>query len=115
MQNLRSLTSSLVGTEHAGYTIKLSDDFSYTDPVDNSITENQGIRIVFDDESRIVFRLSGTGTEGATLRIYIERYVADPELHDMPTQEALAELISIADSIAGIKSRCKRGAPDVIT
>lgn len=115
MQNLRSLTTSLVGTEHAGYKVKLSDDFSYTDPVDQSVTENQGIRILFEDESRIVFRLSGTGTEGATLRIYIERYVADPELHDMPTQTALAELIDVANAISGIKTRCNRDQPDVIT
>ena len=93
----------------------MCDDFSYTDPVDNSVTKNQGIRILFEDESRIVFRLSGTGTEGATLRLYIEKYVTDATLHDMPTQTALAELIDIANTIAEIKSRCKRDAPDVIT
>jgi phosphoglucomutase len=93
----------------------LSDDFSYTDPVDDSITENQGIRILFDDESRIVFRLSGTGTEGATLRIYIERYVVDPEQHDLAAQTALAELISIAEALSGVKTRCQRDHPDVIT
>lgn len=115
MQDLRSLTSSLGGTEHAGYKVSLSDDFSYTDPVDNSITENQGVRILFEDESRIVFRLSGTGTEGATLRIYIERYVVDAEQHDMQTQTALAELISIAETLSGVKTRCQRDHPDVIT
>lgn len=115
MQNLRSLTTSLAGKEYSGYKITLSDDFSYTDPVDDSITENQGIRILFDDESRIVFRLSGTGTEGATLRIYIERYVVDPEQHDLATQTALAELISIAEALSGVKTRCQRDHPDVIT
>ena len=115
IENLRNIATTLSGKEYGDYKIKLCDDFSYTDPVDNSITRNQGIRILFDDESRIVFRLSGTGTEGATLRVYIERYISDTTLHDMPTQTALAELIDIADKIAGIKVRCQRSEPDVIT
>ncbi|MCW8853067.1 MAG: alpha-D-glucose phosphate-specific phosphoglucomutase [Gammaproteobacteria bacterium] len=115
MQNLRDQSGSLAGTEHSGYKVLLSDDFSYTDPVDNSITENQGIRILFDDESRIVFRLSGTGTEGATLRVYIEKYETDASQHNLPVQTALTELIDIANSIAEIKSRCNRDQPDVIT
>ena len=115
IENLRNISASLSGKEFGSYKIKLCDDFSYTDPVDNSITQNQGIRILFDDESRIVFRLSGTGTEGATLRVYIERYVSDKSLHDMPTQTALEELINIADKIAEIKARCQRSEPDVIT
>ena len=115
MDNLRGMTTSLAGKEFSGHRISLCDDFSYTDPVDNSITENQGIRILFEDESRIIFRLSGTGTEGATLRVYIERYVTDPALHDLPTQSALAELVDIADTIADIRSRCNRDRPDVIT
>ena len=115
IQNLRDISVSLTGKEFDGYKVKLCDDFSYTDPVDNSVTQNQGIRILFDNDSRIVFRLSGTGTEGATLRVYIERYVDDAVLHDMPTQSALAELIIIANDIAEIKVRCKRNAPDIIT
>jgi phosphoglucomutase len=115
MQNLRAKTTSLAGTEYSDLKVSLCDDFSYTDPVDNSITENQGIRILFEDESRIVFRLSGTGTEGATLRVYVERYVSDPSLHDMPTQTALEELINIANNVAEIKIRCNRMHPDVIT
>ena len=115
MNNLRRLSSSLAGTEYSTYKVLLSDDFSYTDPVDNSVTENQGIRILFDDESRIVFRLSGTGTEGATLRVYIEKYVTDPSQHNLATQTALAELIGIANTVAEIKTRCNRDAPDVIT
>ena len=115
MQNLTSKAASLTGTSISGCNITLSDDFSYTDPVDNSITTNQGIRIIFDDESRIVFRLSGTGTEGATLRVYIEKYETDPEQHDMDTQDALAELIQIANDLAEIKTRCNRQHPDVIT
>lgn len=115
IENLRNIAATLSGKEYGDYKIKLCDDFSYTDPVDNSITQNQGIRILFDDESRIVFRLSGTGTEGATLRVYIERYVSDTTLHDMPTQTALEKLINIADKIAEIKVRCQRSEPNVIT
>jgi phosphoglucomutase len=115
MENLRAATTTLVGREFPGYKVMLSDDFSYTDPVDKSVTEKQGVRILFDDESRIVYRLSGTGTEGSTLRIYIERYVSDVASHNLPTQEALAGLIAIANEVADIKNRCQRERPDVIT
>jgi len=115
MKNLRDKATSITGTTISGLKITLSDDFSYTDPVDNSITKNQGVRILFEDESRIVFRLSGTGTEGATLRVYIENYVTDSTCHDLDTQVALSELIDIAALIAEIKTRCKREKPDVIT
>lgn len=115
IQALRDKASSLVGTNYSGYEVVLCDDFSYTDPVDNSVTSNQGIRILFDDQSRIVFRLSGTGTEGATLRVYIEKYEANPELHDLETQAALADLIETAQRVAEIKIRCNRELPDVIT
>ena len=115
MQNLRMKADDLTGTTYADYTISLCDDFSYTDPVDQSITKKQGIRIIFSDESRIVFRLSGTGTEGATLRVYIERYVTDPAKHDLQTQAALSDLINIANNVAEINDRCNRQKPDVIT
>ncbi|VAW64032.1 Phosphoglucomutase [hydrothermal vent metagenome] len=115
MQQLRTRASELTGATFGHYKVQLCDDFSYTDPVDNSVTEHQGIRVLFDDESRIVFRLSGTGTEGATLRVYIERYVSDPTQHDLDTQQALSELIEIADRVAEIKVRCQRDKPDVIT
>jgi len=115
IQNMRNKAESLAGTNYSDYEIVLCDDFSYTDPVDNSITSQQGIRILFKDESRIVFRLSGTGTEGATLRVYIERYVTNPEQHNLDTQAALAPLIQIADEVAEIKTRCQRETPDVIT
>ena len=92
-----------------------ADDFAYTDPVDGSVTTRQGIRIVFDDDARIVFRLSGTGTEGATLRIYLERYERDPARQDVDTQAALAPLVAIADQIAGVRERTGRAAPSVIT
>ncbi|MEJ2141293.1 MAG: alpha-D-glucose phosphate-specific phosphoglucomutase [Gammaproteobacteria bacterium] len=115
VNNLRSLAPSLAGKKFGQYQVIQCDDFSYTDPVDNSITHQQGIRILFDDESRIVFRLSGTGTEGATLRVYIERYVTDTSCHELETQTALHELIAIADNIAEITQRCQCKGPDVIT
>ena len=113
--NLRAIAPSLISKHFGDYEIIHCDDFSYTDHVDNSVTEHQGIRILFKDESRIVYRLSGTGTEGATLRIYIERYVTDLSLHDLETQAALKELIEIANNIAEIHQRCQRDVPDVIT
>ena len=115
VDSLRSQSSELIGQSFADYRVDLCDDFAYLDPVDNSITKNQGVRVVFDNESRIVYRLSGTGTQGATLRIYIERYIDDPEQLDLPVQTALADLIDIANELSGIKNRCQRTEPDVIT
>jgi phosphoglucomutase len=115
MEDLRARTAVLKGKEYAGHIISDCDDFSYTDPVDHSITEHQGIRVLFEDESRIVFRLSGTGTEGATLRVYLERFEVDAALHDMDTQVALADMISIARELAELKTRCGREQPDIIT
>lgn len=95
--------------------LALSDDFAYHDPVDNSDSKNQGIRFLFKDGSRIIFRLSGTGTEGATLRVYIENYEPDPAKQGGDTQTALADLIQIARNLAEIESRTGRNAPTVIT
>lgn len=92
-----------------------ADDFSYKDPVDGSVATGQGVRIVFSGGARIVFRLSGTGTAGATLRVYIERYESNPAKHGEDPGEALAELISIADSVGEIKKRTGRTEPDVVT
>jgi len=83
--------------------------------VDGSISTGQGLRIGFADGSRIVFRLSGTGTEGATLRVYLERFEPDPARHDVETQTALAGLIATADALAGIRQRTGRMQPTVIT
>ena len=115
MVSLREKTNSLKGKSFSDYIVETADDFSYKDPVDNSLTEQQGIRIIFSDESRIVYRLSGTGTEGATLRVYIERYVSDTGMHDIETQTALSELINISREVAEIKEFCGRQTPDVIT
>jgi phosphoglucomutase len=95
--------------------VAYADDFSYTDPVDGSTSRNQGIRIGFEDGSRIVYRLSGTGTHGATLRVYLERFEPDPSRHGLDPQVALAELIQLADHFAQIRARTGRQQPDVIT
>ena len=108
---LHTLPERAVGDMH----ISFSDDFSYTDPIDGSKSSGQGIRIQFNDGSRIVFRLSGTGTEGATLRVYIERFEANPRKHHMETQEALQDLIDFAHSIADIEKYTGRNKPTVIT
>lgn len=97
------------------YTVMLADDFVYTDPIDGSISQQQGVRIIFTDGSRIVFRLSGTGTEGATLRLYLEKYQADPALHSIPTQTALADLIAIAHRVAEIETHTGMTEPTVAT
>jgi phosphoglucomutase len=115
MDAVRGQLAALPGQQLDGYTVALADDFSYTDPVDGSVAAQQGIRIIMTDGARIVLRLSGTGTEGATLRLYLERYEADPALHAIPTQEALAGLIAVAETVAQIRARTGRDAPTVTT
>lgn len=115
VDELRGKLASLPGTTVRGLMIETADDFAYHDPVDGSVSERQGIRILFKGGSRLVLRLSGTGTVGATLRLYIERYEPDPDKHDMETQAALADLIAAADDIAGIRKHTGRARPSVIT
>jgi len=115
MANLRDQLATLPGKSFGALTVETADDFAYNDPVDQSVSKNQGIRILFAGGSRVVFRLSGTGTSGATLRVYIERFEPDAARHAIDTQEALADLIAVADEIAGIKTRTGRNAPTVIT
>lgn len=115
MENLRAKLPSLVGQEFGTYKISLADDFSYTDPIDGSISNKQGIRIIFTDGSRIVMRLSGTGTEGATLRVYLEKYESNATQFGLDTQAALCELIEIADKVAEIKQRTNMPEPTVVT
>ncbi len=112
---LRDKLAALPGKSFGALTVETADDFSYHDPVDKSVSKNQGVRILFKGGSRVVFRLSGTGTSGATLRVYIERYEPDPTRHDLDTQEALADLIAVADEIAEIKANTGRDEPSVIT
>ena len=113
--HLRASLPTLPGQTFDGATLASADDFAYTDPVDGSVSTAQGIRIGLHDGSRIVFRLSGTGTEGATLRVYLERFEPDPARHAIETQAALAPLISLADALAGIRERTGRERPTVIT
>ncbi len=115
IENLQSNLSTLVGRVFNNRKITTADNFAYRDPVDNSVSENQGIRILFDDGARIIFRLSGTGTGGATLRLYIERYVEDIKQHDLDTQEALYDLIETAELLANIIGFTGRDEPTVIT
>ncbi len=98
-----------------GLRINHADDFAYTDPVDGSVSKHQGVRLLFTDGSRIIFRLSGTGTEGATLRVYLERFESDSRRHAQSAQQALAELIRIAEDIADIRAHSGMSAPSVIT
>ncbi|MDL1959133.1 MAG: alpha-D-glucose phosphate-specific phosphoglucomutase [Deltaproteobacteria bacterium] len=115
MSHLRDSLPGLVEKRLGNYEVEIADNFSYTDPIDGSLSTGQGIRIIFRGASRIVFRLSGTGTEGATLRVYLERYETDLERQDQDTQEALSDLITIANNIAQIRARTGREAPSVIT
>ncbi|GLS87594.1 alpha-D-glucose phosphate-specific phosphoglucomutase [Cypionkella aquatica] len=115
MAELRGALATLPGTTLEGLTVQAADDFAYTDPVDGSISKAQGVRILFEDGSRIVLRLSGTGTEGATLRLYLERYAAGPDGLDLDPQMALAPVIRAAHTLAQIESFTGRVAPDVIT
>ncbi|MBK2296186.1 alpha-D-glucose phosphate-specific phosphoglucomutase [Francisella philomiragia] len=115
MSSLRDKLSSLAGTQLNGEKVAKADDFSYTDPIDGSVSNHQGIRIIFEDGSRIVFRLSGTGTQGATLRIYLEKYESDSSRFNIPTQQALASLIDIAGDLTNIKSLTGMTEPTVVT
>ena len=115
MAHLRESLATLPGQRFGSHVVARADDFTYTDPVDHSTTRQQGIRVFFEDDARIVFRLSGTGTEGATLRVYLERFEADPAKQDVPAQQALASLIEAADAIAGIEARTGRSEPTVVT
>jgi phosphoglucomutase len=115
MQDLRIKLPALAGSALNHYTVATADDFEYTDPVDGSHASQQGVRIMMTDGSRIVYRLSGTGTEGATLRVYLERFEPDPLQHHIPTQQALAGLIAIADSVASIAMNTGRSNPTVVT
>ncbi len=112
---LRSKLPSLKGERFGQYEVQYSDDFAYLDPIDGSISQQQGIRIGFTDGSRIVFRLSGTGTQGATLRVYLERYEPNINCQSFEVQQTLTDFIEIADRLAQIRSLTGMAQPTVIT
>jgi len=113
--DLRKKLPSLAGKHFASCVIERADDFSYIDPIDGSLSEKQGVRLLFTDGSRVIFRLSGTGTVGATLRVYFDRYEPDKSRHDLDPQAALADLIGIASEIAGIAAYTGMNHPTVVT
>lgn len=112
---LRQRLPDLQGRAAEGRRIELADDFRYQDPIDGSVSERQGIRLVFSDGGRLVLRLSGTGTEGATLRLYLERFEPRNGVLDLEAQTALAGLIDLAEEIIGLKRLSGRARPDVVT
>ncbi len=115
MAHVRAQLAALPGSTLAGRTVTTADDFTYHDPVDGSTSARQGLRVLLDDGARIVFRLSGTGTEGATIRLYIESRETDASRLDMPVADALRPLVEAALSLSELVSRTGRGAPTVIT
>jgi len=115
MADLRAQLPTLAGRQFGAFTVQLADDFVYTDPVDGAVATKQGVRIVMEDGSRIVLRLSGTGTEGATVRIYLERFEADLARHDQDVQQALASLAALAEQLSQLRQRSGHTAPTVVT
>ncbi len=115
MDQLEAQLPKLIGSKLHGREACYADNFSYTDPIDNSVSSHQGLRIGFSDGARLVFRLSGTGTQGATIRVYLESYEADINKQHLPSEEALSELVAIALEVSQIEAITGRKAPDVIT
>jgi phosphoglucomutase len=115
MEELRGKLAGLPGTEVRGRRVEAADEFAYHDPVDGSQSSGQGVRVMFADGARIVYRLSGTGTVGATLRVYLEDVGDDPARFGEDTQTALADIVAAADEIAGIERHTGRTKPDVMT
>ena len=115
MTAVRGRLADLPGTSIAGMDVSTADDFAYSDPVDQSLTQAQGVRVSFTDGSRVVMRLSGTGTQGAALRVYLERFVDRSGDHTQDLQEALAPVIAAAEELAEIVKHTGRSRADVIT
>ncbi len=112
---LRLRTTNLAGRRIGNLVIGHSDDFQYIDPIDHNVTSHQGVRVLLDNKSRIIYRLSGTGTEGATLRVYLERFEPDQTRHDLDTQMALADLAALSRKLAEIDTRLDRRIPSIST
>lgn len=115
MTTLRATLPDLVDETFDGYRVKMADDFSYVDPIDGTVSHGQGVRILFEDNARVVFRLSGTGTKGATLRVYLEQYEANVAKQNLPVQDVLSKLIALAETLAGIRQFTGREAPTLVT
>ena len=115
MAHLRAQLTTLPGASLRGRPVRAADDFSYTDPVDGSVSRNQGVRILFDDGARIVFRLSGTGTEGATIRVYIESRETRADMLNLATAVALSDLVFAALAVSKLVELTGRTEPTVIT
>jgi len=117
MKHLKEIISNpeTKGKSYGLYTIEKCDDFEYKDPIDGSISRNQGIRFIFTDGSRIIYRLSGTGSSGATIRVYIDKYTTNSSLHSQDAQEQLKDLVDVSNSISQLKKFTGRERPTVIT
>merc|ERR1711988_2029353 len=112
---MKAKSGTLVGKEFGGMKMKVNDMFEYTDPVDGSVSKNQGIRFIFEDNSRIIFRLSGTGVAGATVRLYLEKYEAKDGNLTQHQFEVVKPLATVAEELSGLKAATGREAPTVIT
>jgi phosphoglucomutase len=115
MHRVQEQLGSLTGTAVGSRRVKMADDFAYHDPVDGSVSEHQGLRVIFDDGARIVYRLSGTGTSGATLRVYIESFERDPARQNLDAQVALRDLVEASLQLSDLRVLTGRTAPTVIT
>ncbi|WP_375454162.1 alpha-D-glucose phosphate-specific phosphoglucomutase [uncultured Methylobacterium sp.] len=115
MDGLRDNLGRLPGQRIDGFTVAAADDFRYVDPVDGAVSDRQGVRITFAEDARIVYRLSGTGTAGATLRVYVERYEAAPDRLERPVADVLAPVVALARTIADIAALTGRAEPSVVT
>merc|ERR1719395_435475 len=103
MQAMADNSGKLVGQEFQGMKMKINDMFEYTDPVDGSVSKNQGIRFIFEDNSRIIFRLSGTGVAGATVRLYLEKYVGPDGDLNQHAFDVVEPLAVVAEELSGLK------------
>merc|ERR1712194_678775 len=115
MKMMSDKAGTLVGKEFGGMKMKTNDMFEYTDPVDGSISKNQGIRFIFEDDSRIIFRLSGTGVAGATVRLYLEKYESKDGNLTQHQFEVVKDLANVAEELSGLKAATGRDTPSVIT
>merc|ERR1712050_652229 len=115
MASMGEKAGTLVGKEYKGMKMKANDVFEYTDPVDGSVSKNQGIRFIFEDGSRIIFRLSGTGVAGATVRLYLEKFIAPSGSLGMHAFDVVKPLATVALELSKLAEYTGRNEPTVIT